>query len=434
MSSSLLALVLAASLGATTVPQTARSALARGQQALQGKRHAVAEKEYRKALEAAPGWAAAHEGLGRAHFLQGRGPEALRELEAAVAADPGLAAAWLNLGHVAGVTGDASRAAVALAHYTRLVPGDPDGHWALAEAARQAGLGSQALEAYRSYVRLETRPSEKAFVARAQEHVGALEALLARGRGIRPGAAEGQSTAADRVDNAQLAKRSLDRGDAFMRQRSYRQAAFAYQDALHAEPRNVEGLFKLGNAYAVLGYYRQAMGRWTKASALTSDPAVKKSAADNLRRAEEKLATEGGSPQAMGRLTGTGPLPEPVRARARASYEQAVKRIGARDYEAALEALNSAIQDEPDLAVAFVARGSAHVGQHRFSEAAADYHHALRLAPELASPVYGLAETYRAVGRTAEARALYRRYAASAAADARPELQAEARKKAEALK
>lgn len=434
MSPSVFALVLAASLGAVSVTPAARSALDRGQRALQGKRAAAAEKEYRKALEVAPGWAEAHEGLGRAHFLQGRSAEALIELEAAVAADPALTSAWLNLGHVARAGGDAARAAAALARYAQLVPGDPDGRWALAEASREAGLGAQALEAYRAYIKQETRPGERAFVVRAGEHVAALEVLVARSRGVRPGSAEPQADErAERVENPQLAKARLDRGDTFMRQRSYRQAAFAYQDALHAEPGNVEGLFKLGNAYAVLGYYQQAMGRWSRASALTSDPAVKRSAADNLRRAGEKLIAEGGSPQAAGRPVGSGPVPDAVRTRARQAYEQAVREIGERKYESAIASLSKCIQDEPSLAVAFVARGSAHVGLRRFAEAAADYHHARRLAPELSAPIYGLAETYRAVERREEARLLYTQYAASTASDARPELKEEARKKAAAL-
>ena len=51
----------------------------------------------------------------------------------------------------------------------------------------------------------------------------------------------------------------------------------------------------------------------------------------------------------------------------------------------------------------------------------------------LSAPLYGLAETYRAVERREEARLLYTQYAASTASDARPELKEEARKKAAAL-
>ena len=40
---------------------------------------------------------------------------------------------------------------------------------------------------------------------------------------------------------------------------AYREASFAYQDAVNANPNDVEALFKLGNAYAVLGYYAQAI-------------------------------------------------------------------------------------------------------------------------------------------------------------------------------
>jgi tetratricopeptide (TPR) repeat protein len=154
-----------------------------------------------------------------------------------------------------------------------------------------------------------------------------------------------------------------------MRERNYRAAAFSFQDAVNADPTNVEGLFKLGTAYAVLGQYRQAIHRWEQASALTPDEAVKKSAADNIRRAEQRSVEQGGrSPQAAGVALGAGPVSDAARTRARQ-----------------------------------------------------------------AAPLYGLAEAFRALGRTAEARQYYERYASSTGSDVRPELQEEARQKSRRL-
>lgn len=111
-----------------------------------------------------------------------------------------------------------------------------------------------------------------------------------------------------------------------------------------------------------------------------------------------------------------------------------MQRIGNRDYGGALTSLTQAIQLEPMLAVAYVARGSANIGLRRYAEAAVDYQFAMELEPGSASPLYGMAESYRALGRNAEARVLYERYASSTAADVRPQLQEESRQKAEKLR
>ena len=60
--------------------------------------------------------------------------------------------------------------------------------------------------------------------------------------------------------------------------------------------------------------------------------------------------------------------------------------------------------------VAFVARGSANIGLGRFADAASDYKRANLIAPMLSSPIYGLAEAYRALGRPSDARRFYQRY------------------------
>jgi tetratricopeptide (TPR) repeat protein len=219
-----------------------------------------------------------------------------------------------------------------------------------------------------------------------------------------------------------------------MKERRYREATFAYLDATHADPANVEALFKLGNALAVLGYYAQAVVHWNRVAQLTPDATIRQSALDNVAKAQVRLTQQGGSPQAQGVAPGFGPLAETTRALARRAYEQGVQRIQAKDYAGALQSLTQTIQLEPTLAVAYIARGSAYIGLRRYAEAATDYEYALRLAPDMASPFYGLGESYRMLGRNAEARAHYERYATSTAKDVRPELQAEARQSAERLR
>jgi tetratricopeptide (TPR) repeat protein len=162
---------------------------------------------------------------------------------------------------------------------------------------------------------------------------------------------------------------------------------------------------------------------------------VRKSSQENIDKARAKLASAGGgSPQAAGRPPGSGPIADQTRQQARRSYEQGVQQINGRDYGSAVQSLSTAIQYEPTLAVAYVARGSANIGLRRYPEAAADYAYAIRLDPSMGSPLYGLAEAYRAMGRSADARTYYDKYVASTAADVRPDLQSEARQKADKLR
>jgi len=162
---------------------------------------------------------------------------------------------------------------------------------------------------------------------------------------------------------------------------------------------------------------------------------VKKSAQDNIARAQQKIAQAGGaSPQEAGKPPGSGPVADQNRQKARAYYEQGVQLIGQQRYGEALASLSACLKLEPALAVGYIARGSALIGLRRFAEAALDYQYALKLDPAMSAPLYGLAEAYRGMQRIDDARSYYQRYVASTAPDVRPELQSDARQKIERLR
>jgi tetratricopeptide (TPR) repeat protein len=230
------------------------------------------------------------------------------------------------------------------------------------------------------------------------------------------------------------AGKKLADGDRAMAEKRYRDASFAYTDAVHADPNSVEGRFKLGNSLAVLGYYQQAVDQWTFVTKLSKDPAVLAQAQGNITKAQAKIAQVGSSPPAAGRPPGSGPVAETSRTQARSLYEQGIAQIRARDYGNALASLSSAVQLEPALTVGYLARGSALVGLRRFSEAALDYGYALKLEPASAAPLYGLAVSYQGLSRTDDARQYFQKYIASTAPDVRPELQTDARNNLEKLK
>jgi tetratricopeptide (TPR) repeat protein len=98
-----------------------------------------------------------------------------------------------------------------------------------------------------------------------------------------------------------------------------------------------------------------------------------------------------------------------------------------RDYLGAIAELDAAITLDPNLAVAYTARGSAKFGLRKFREAAADYKAALDLDPARAEPIWGLAECQRML-RDPAAPDTYRRYAASLAGDVNEERRSRARR------
>lgn len=440
-------------LGAATPSAPARKAFERGEKALAENKLEEAAAAYRQALTAVPNWAPALNGLGSTLFKQGQSVEASALFRSATEADPDFKLAWFNLGYAARKAGDFTTAARAYERYTQLDPNDPDGFYGLGESYRQLGQSAKALTAYEMYIAREKRPGEQKWVEKAREQVTSLRAqasaaspapavstaqpvsapaalpapsapALSGSGGLPPGGTANTTLSITRVRD----------GDALMKERRYREATFAYLDAVHADPGNVEALFKLGNALAVLGYYGQAIERWSRVAQFTPDAAIRQSALDNVAKAQARLTQQGGSPQAQGVAPGFGPVAETTRALARRAYEQGVQRIQNKDYTGAVQSLTQAIQLEPTLSVAYTARGSAYIGLRRYAEAAVDYEYSLRLAPDMASPLYGLGEAYRMLGRNAEARANYERYAASTARDVRTDLQHEARQSAERLR
>ncbi|GHG74151.1 tetratricopeptide repeat protein [Comamonas sp. JC664] len=434
-----IALSAATLLGAAEPSAAARAAFLRGEAALTRGRWDDAATAYREALSATPGYASALNGLGSVLFRKGQVQEALTSFREATQADPDFKMAWFNLGYAARKAGDMATAAQAYERYTQLEPGDADGYYGLGESYRQLGRKPEAVAAYQAYIAREHRKGEQVWVRKATEHLKALGAeplpapALVEATTASTHAAP-VAAALSRTANPALAAARIRDGDALMKERRYREAAFAFLDASHADVGHVEALFKLGNALAVLGYYGQAVAQWERATELTQDAAIRQSAKENIDRARAKQAQLGASPQAAGLAPGAGPVADTTRAQARRAYEQGVQRIAAQDFSGALSSLTQAIQQEPMLAVAYVARGSANIGLRRYAEAAADYQYALDLEPATASPLYGLAESFRAMGRTVEARDLYERYAASSAADVRPQLQEESRQKAARLR
>ncbi|MEW5743467.1 MAG: tetratricopeptide repeat protein [Myxococcota bacterium] len=446
----LISLVVVSSLAASaavTPSAAAKSAFEKGEKALEAQKYDEAVAAYQEALKATPNYAAALNGLGSALFKQKKADEAIAQFKAATAADPSFKLAWFNLGYATRKTQDFATAATAYEKYTALDPNDPDGFYGLGESYKQLGQNEKAIKAYETYLTKEKRPSEQKWIDRAKESIAQLKAAPPAAAAA-PVAAAAAPAAAAAASNpppaaappptgamAPAAAQKMAEGDKLWAEKKYREASFAYQDAVNADPNNVEALFKLGNAYAVLGYYSQAIDRWAKVQQVSPDPAVRKSAADNIARAQQKMAQAGGAtPQEANKPPGSGPVADSTRTQARQHYESGVQLIGQRRYGEALASLNECLRLEPALTVGYIARGSTLIGLRRFAEAAVDYQYALKLDPSLSSPLYGLAEAYRGMNRVDDARGYYQKYVASTAPDVRPELQTDARTKLDSLR
>ncbi len=459
MRTSLISLVLLSaslSFAAAVVPSPpSKVAFDRGEKALSESRFEEAAAAYQESLKLTPGFAGALNGLGSAQFKLNKREEALANFKAATVADPTLGLAFYNLGYAMRKTGDYTGAVVAYEKYTALDPNEPDGFYGLAESYKALNQNDKAIAAYESYLKKEKRESEQKYVDRAKESIASLKAAAPAPVAAAPAPAPVIATqapvaaapapvtaapapAAPMGGGAALspvAARKVTEGDKFMSEKKYREASFAYQDSVNADPNNIEALFKLGNSYAVLGYYSQAIDQWQKVTTLTSDPATKKSAQDNVARAQTKMAqVGGGSPAEQNKAPGTGPVADSTRTQARQYYEQGVQLITARRYGEALNYLNECLKLEPALAVGYIARGSTLIGLRRFAEAAVDYQYSLKLDPSLSAPLYGLAEAYRGLSRVDDAKGYYQKYVASNATDVRPELQTDARTKLGQLK
>ncbi|HYV44355.1 MAG TPA: tetratricopeptide repeat protein [Myxococcaceae bacterium] len=429
----------------------AQAAFDRGERALAEGRLDQAVAAYKEALSKSPGYAAALNGLGLTLFKQDKKPEAIQQFKAATEANPSFALAWSNLGFASRKMGDGAAAVAAYEKYVQLAPDDADGLYGLAESYRMAGDSAKAIPAYEQYIAKEKRPSEQKWVQKAKDQIAALKAPAA---GPSATATAATPPVSDRPVSSPvltpqlptaglppggtaapaLAQQRIAEGDAMMKASRYREATFTYQDAVNADPGNTEALFKLARAFATLGYFQQAVEKWNQVISLTQDPAIRKSCQDNITRAQAKIAEAGGSsPQAQGMAPGSGPIAESTREKARQHYEQGVLQINNKDYQGALASLTQTIQLEPTLAIAYVARGSANIGLRRFAQAAADYQYALKLDGKLASPLYGLGEAYRGLGRPLEARGWYEKYIASQGSDAREDLRSEARQKLQKL-
>jgi tetratricopeptide (TPR) repeat protein len=214
-------------------------------------------------------------------------------------------------------------------------------------------------------------------------------------------------------------------GDRATAARDFHSALVSYQDATREDPTSAQVYVRLASTYARMGHDPEAIEYFQRALRIDRRNAE---AQQGMTNARERLAVlaPGARQQAQAQ-------PQVDEAGARERYTAAVSLINERKYAEALVALDDALKKKPGYGVALVARGSAQMGLLHYDAAAADYAAARAADPALASPLFGLAEAYRALGQAQKAAELYREYANSGAVDVQPQLKEYAARNAQAL-
>jgi serine/threonine protein kinase len=126
-----------------------------GDRHLAAGRYPSARDAYREAINLDPGYADAHNGLGRALRKLGRNSEAETEFREAIHLSPGHARAYNNLGNVLCDRHRYSEAEAAFRHAILLDPGYANAHNGLGNALYRLNQYRQAEAAYREAIRLD---------------------------------------------------------------------------------------------------------------------------------------------------------------------------------------------------------------------------------------------------------------------------------------
>jgi hypothetical protein len=264
----------------------------------------------------------------------------------------------------------------------------------------------------------------------------------------------------------------LGQGDRLFLAADYRNALFAYQDAVYMQPKYAAARVKLGRAYLALRYAPQAIAQAEAALAADPESADARKLLDDAKSgplaptgapagavASPAAAAAGAAvataapgrpaprvfrftPEPDSAPARAAPAPEPAapppsasgRESAEEHYRAGVGDLEKRDWAKAVSELSDAIAADPRLAVAYAARGSAYFGLGKYAHATEDYLSATLLDANLATPLYGLAECYRATGDARRAVEMYERYADSRASDVRADLRVTAAQRARELR
>ena len=195
---------------------------------------------------------------------------------------------------------------------------------------------------------------------------------------------------------------------------NYRLAITTYRDALVKNPNSIQAHYNLGIALAKVERYEQAIAEWEKV--LQLDP-NNEGAKENIRRARAKMSGTPVTPQTPAPAAKEQTPPQQQPSPVEDLLAKANKANGAGDYASAIKYIDELMAIRKDVAEAYVVKGDALLGLAKYLDAINEYKKALALNPQLANPLFGMAECYRLLAKTDMAIQYYRLFLNSSATD-----------------
>ena len=200
---------------------------------------------------------------------------------------------------------------------------------------------------------------------------------------------------------------------------NYRLAISTYRDALIKNPNSIQAHYNLGIALAKVERYEQAITEWEKVLQIDPNNAGAK---ENINRAKAKMSGASVAPTVA---STTPPKQQPPAVEPQQQQPSPVddllakanKANGAGDYATAIKYIDELMVIRKDVAESYVTKGDALLGLAKYLDAINEYKKALALNPQLANPLFGMAECYRLLAKTDMAIQYYRLFLNSSATD-----------------
>lgn len=413
----------------------------------------AAMRAYDEAIRLSPSFTEALNQRGVTLVRLGRMEEAITSFDQALALDPNYPMALYNKGFALKKIGRHAEVVQAFTRYVQLVPDDAGGFFQLAEGCYVQGDMSAALRAYESFLAMETDPSQGNKIEHSKKRVAELKAkasaasstpALVQSAKATPSSASAKADMGEPGPNSvlfvtpereALCNAKIAEGIALRAEGNTREAVFALQDAVQANPKNSKALYELGEAYAAKEYYAQAAARWERVLGMNPSPSLQAQVHDRLTEAYRQMDARGiardGKPAPATTVVVKGKkeagesariTSKPLSPPAKEAFLKGTVLFADRDYPGAVHQYDIALVFHPDVSELYSARAAAWLASNDATRALADYTQARRFGPELALPLFGLAESYFALQRNAEALEHYRLFLTSTAVDAKREM------------
>ena len=463
-------LLSAALLQAPAIPPQATLEKERGDNLVAADQLESALRAYDAAIGLAPTFVEAMNQKGVTLVRLGRMEDAVAAFDKALELAPDYSMAHYNRGFALKKLGRHDEVIRAFEKYIQLMPDDASGYFQLAEGHYVKGNFDEALQNYERFVSMEKDPSQSKKIDHSNKRIAELkEKKNAAAAASAAPAAEAQAPSKGRVsgpkptpdasginagvppnsvlyitpERESLCNAKMAEGVSLRADGKGRDAVFALQEAVQANPKNMRALYELAEAYASLDYFAQAAERWERVLEADIPQALRSQTKDKLANAYRQMDARGiphkGSENStkvipLQKKADALPTTKPMDPKAQEAFLKGTVLFNDRDYEGAIHQYDIAIVIHPDISELYSARGSAWLASNDPTRALADFTQARHHGPALALPIYGMAEANYALERFSDALENYELFMKSTAADAKDEMRTKAKARIDQLK